>query len=156
MSFEGKSCPINGKKVNNTVIRIVAGQVMLLVMCNLYLKSHLIPFLLSIDFGLRAFGKGPFSTLKWNANIISKYFQLPDIKVDEAPKTFAASLGALMAFALFLATIFDLKLLSSFIELCFVIFAALESLFSVCVGCILYQKLSGFTKRFWNKKVPTS
>ena len=148
MRIEGKSCPINGKKINNTVVRLIAGQVLLFVSCSLYLKTEWIPLFLTVDFVLRIWKNGRYSPLKWNSILLSNYFQLPEIKVDEAPKKFAALLGGMMAFALFLATFFDLKFLSSFIELCFVIFAALESVFSVCVGCILYQKLSGFTHRF--------
>lgn len=138
----GKSCPISGKKVNETVVRIIALQVLILVLISMYLNLYIIPLFLVIDFYLRGFLNGKGSLLRLTALFISKSLNLSTHFVDEKPKQFAAKIGFLASLFLFVFQFLNFDLTALFIASALCFFASLESFFAICVGCILYQQFS--------------
>ncbi|MFN5983626.1 MAG: DUF4395 domain-containing protein [Fluviicola sp.] len=141
----GKSCPISGKKVNETVVRLIALQVLVLVLVSMYLNLYFIPLFLVIDFFLRGFLNGKGSVLRLIALFISKSLNLSAHFVDEKPKQFAAKVGFLASLILFVFQFQHFDLTALFIGSALIFFASLESFFAVCVGCILFQKFSHFS-----------
>jgi Domain of unknown function (DUF4395) len=141
----GKSCPISGKKVNETVVRMIALQVLVLVLISMYLNLYIIPLFLVIDFYLRGFLNGKGSLLRLSALFISKSLNLSAHFVDEKPKQFAAKIGFLASLFLFVFQFLNFDLTALFIASALCFFASLESFFAICVGCILYQQFSQFS-----------
>ena len=144
MEKTGLSCPVNGKQVNEIVIRLVAMQVIFIAATALYLQSAYVAALLWIDFGTRAFGFSQLSPLKYIAQKTVTHFQLGYKATDEAPKKFAAAIGfvvvGLLTFSLFFEWIIPSHIIGGFLLL----FAGLESIIGICVGCIAYQRLARF------------
>lgn len=140
----GLSCPVNDKQVNEIVIRLVAMQVIFIAATALYFQNSYIAVLLLVDFGLRAFGFGQLSPLKYIAQKTVTHFQLGYKATNEAPKKFAAKIGFFVV-ALFAGVLFiQIQWLSFAIGAGLVLFAILESGFGICVGCILYQQLARY------------
>lgn len=141
----GKNCPISGKKVNETVVRLIALQVLVLVLISMYLDLYVIPLFLVIDFYFRGFLNGKGSVLRLIALYLTKTFNLSAHFVDEKPKQFAAKVGFLASLILFIFQFLDFELTALFIASALCFFASLESFFAICVGCILYQQFSQFS-----------
>ena len=144
MEKTGLSCPVNGRQVNEIVIRLVAMQVIFAVVTALYFQSACIATLLWIDFGVRAFGFSHLSPLKYIAQKTVTHFQLGYKATDEAPKKFAAAVGFAVV-GLFLTLLFlEYVIPASIIGGLLILFAGLESVFGICVGCMIYQQFTRF------------
>lgn len=142
MEITGISCPVSGKQVNETIVRLVAAQVVILTGTSLITHQYWISAVLAIDFFLRAFTDRRYSVLKWNAFQLQKLFGLSYKFTDEAPKRFATGIGfAVMALLVF-CQLMDWNIFSTVTGGMLMIFASLESLLAVCVGCYLYQLIS--------------
>jgi hypothetical protein len=137
----GVSCPVNGVRVNESVVRLIAAQVIVLGLLAWWLEQPFITLFLLIDFGFRAFDVARFSLLRQVALGLSVLFKLPAKPTDAAPKQFAALLGLVVVASLLSAQLLDLQLIALIIIGLLVVFATLESVFSFCVGCIIYQLL---------------
>jgi len=141
------SCPVSAERVNENVIRIVAFMVAVIaIVCVVFSNYWAIVFLL-FDFALRAFTSGKFSLLKFIALKFSNALSLSPKMKDLAPKKFAATLGfgfCLLITALFLTGFYTTALICTAIM---IVFALLESLFAICVGCYIYSFLQVFTKK---------
>lgn len=145
METVGKSCPINGKKVNETVVRLIAGQVVLLTALSVLTGFYWITALLLVDFALRAFFQGKGSVLRITAGAIAGSLRLAPKPTDEAPKRFAASIGFSVVLSLLIIQFFEIPFAAYIIGGALIGFALLESVFAVCVGCIFYQQLTQFS-----------
>ncbi len=141
------SCPVSAERVNENVVRIIAFMVAVIaITCMVFSNYWAIVFLI-FDFALRAFTTGKFSLLKLIAIRISNAFSIPPKMKDLAPKKFAATLGfvfCLLITATFLFNFYTLALILTFIMM---VFALLESLFAICVGCYIYSFLQVFVKK---------
>lgn len=135
------SCPISAEKVNENVVRIIAFMVAVVaIFCAIFANYWATVFLI-VDFAARAFSSGKFSFLKFAAIKISNALSLKPIIKDLAPKKFAATLG--FGFCLLITAMFLLSFSTSALALTLVmiVFALLESLFAICVGCYVYSFL---------------
>ncbi|QNR85568.1 DUF4395 domain-containing protein [Pedobacter riviphilus] len=141
------SCPISAERINENVVRIIAFMVAVIaIACVVFSNYWAIVFLL-FDFALRAFTTGKFSVLKFIAIKISDGLSLSPKMKDLAPKKFAATLGfafCLLITAVFLFDFYNATLIFTSIM---IVFALLESLFAICVGCYIYSFLQIFTKK---------
>ncbi|WP_426328291.1 DUF4395 domain-containing protein [Pedobacter sp. R-06] len=141
------SCPVSAERVNENVVRIIAFMVAVIaITCVVYSNYWAIVFLL-FDFALRAFTIGKFSLLKFIAIKIADGLSLSPKMKDLAPKKFAATLGfgfCLLITAVFLFDFYNAALIFTSIM---IVFALLESLFAICVGCYIYSFLQIFTKK---------
>lgn len=144
MEKHGLSCPVNDKQVNEIAIRLVAMQVLFLAATALYFQNVYVAGLLWIDFGMRAFGFGQLSPLKYIAQKTVAHFQLGYKATNDAPKRFAATVG-FVVMGLFTCLLFlDYPIPANIIGGFLLLFAGLESLAGICVGCIMYQQLARF------------
>lgn len=116
------------------------------ITCIIFSNYWAIVFLI-FDFALRAFTTGKFSVLKFIAIKISDGLALSPKMKDLAPKKFAATLGfvfCLLITATFLLSFYTAALILTTIT---TVFAFLESLFAICVGCYIYSFLQVFVKK---------
>jgi Domain of unknown function (DUF4395) len=141
MESVGASCPVNGVRVDEHVVRLIAAQVIVLGVAAWWFEQPFITLFLLIDFGFRAFDAARFSLLRQLAFGLTVLFKLNPKPTDAAPKQFAALLGLVVIASLLLAQLIDLPLIALIVVGLLVIFATLESVFSFCVGCVIYQLL---------------
>lgn len=144
MEKAGISCPVNDKQVNEIVVRLIAMQVIFIGSAALYFQSWHIAGLLFADFGLRAFGFGQISPLKYIAQKSVTHFQLGYKATNEAPKKFAATVGFFVVGIFSLLLFLEFSISASIIGGFLLLFAVLESGFGICVGCMMYQQLARF------------
>ena len=133
------SCPISAERINENVVRIIAFMVAMIAICCISFSNYWAILFLAFDFGMRAFTDGKFSLMKFIAIKISKAMNLNPKMTDLAPKKFAATLG--FGFCLLISAVALLQLSSAALVLTSVllIFAMLEAIFAICVGCYVYS-----------------
>ncbi len=141
------SCPVSSERINENVIRIIAFLVMLIGIYSLLFVNFYVIVFLMVDFATRSFTSGKFSLLRFLAIKISSLFKLQVKLTDLAPKKFAATLG--FVFCLIISTFYLLNLPTVAIGLTIVllIFAKLESVFAICVGCHVYSLWQSIKKK---------
>lgn len=133
-------CPISDKKVKRSVVRITGFLTALTIVLYFITGSPIIPAFLVVDFYIRAYTNYPYSVLSIIAKSISQLVDKNPIIIDRAPKVFAARVGLLFSLAI-LAFAFIHPTTSIVIATILMGFALLESLFNVCMGCIVYHHL---------------
>ncbi|ARS38765.1 hypothetical protein CA265_03345 [Sphingobacteriaceae bacterium GW460-11-11-14-LB5] len=141
------SCPVSAERVNENVVRIIAFMVAVIAIACVVFSNYWAIVFLIFDFALRAFTSGKLSLLKFIAVKIANAFSLSPKMKDLAPKKFAATLGfgfCLLITAVFLFNYYNAALIFTSIM---TIFALLESLFAICVGCYIYSFLQVFAKK---------
>jgi len=141
------SCPISAERVNENVVRIIAFMVALIALACIAFSNYWAIVFLLIDFALRAFSSGKFSLLKIIALKISNVFSIPIKMKDLAPKKFAATLGFGFCLLITAVSLFDFYNSALIFTSIMIIFALLESLFAICVGCYIYSFLQIFSKK---------
>ena len=141
MERVGVSCPVNGTRINEHVVRLIAAQVIILGATAWWFEQPLITLFLLIDFGFRAFDGARFSLLRQLAFGLTLLFKLTPKPTDAAPKQFAALLGLLVIATFLFSQLIDLPITALIIVSLLIVFATLESVFSFCVGCVMYQLL---------------
>ncbi|WP_293303887.1 DUF4395 domain-containing protein [Pedobacter sp. UBA5917] len=141
------SCPVSAERVNENIVRIIAFMVALLAIASMIFSNYWAIVFLIFDFALRAFTTGRWSLLKFIAIKISNGLSLSPKMKDLAPKKFAATLGFVFCLLITASFLFDFYTLTLILTSIMTVFALLESLFSVCVGCHIYSFLQVFAKK---------
>jgi len=140
------SCPISAERINENVVRIIAFMVAVIAMFCLIFSNYWAMVFLLLDFAARAFSSGNLSLLKLVSMQIVKTLALKPKMKDLAPKKFAATLGfgfSLLITAMFL---FNFSIAAMAFTSIMIVFALLESLFAVCVGCYVYSFIQTFKR----------
>ncbi len=142
------SCPISGEQRDNTTVRVVAGFVFAiagLALLTAWLFSVRIAAVitgsLALDFIIRAFARPRYSPLAALSRGIASGFNLPRKMVDSAPKVFAARIGVIFTVTATVLYAGNLLYGGSAVLVILLLCAALESLFSFCLGCRMYSLL---------------
>jgi len=131
-------CPVSDEKTNERLTRLNAFFVVLLALLSFIINTPIFLVFLVIDFFLRAFTKGKYSPLCLFSRAILKLLNLSEIKIDKAPKIFAARMGFLMTTVITLLFIMNFNVAAMVVAGILVSFATLEFAFGVCVGCMIY------------------
>ncbi|MCX3266785.1 DUF4395 domain-containing protein [Pedobacter agri] len=135
------SCPISAERINENVVRIIAFVVAIIAICCITFSNYWAILFLTFDFGMRAFTNGKLSLLKFSAIKISKAMHLNPKMTDLAPKKFAATLGFIFCLLITATLIFNFATVAIILTSIMAVFALLESVFAVCVGCYVYTFL---------------
>ena len=142
METVGLSCPVSGIQTNETVVRLVAAQVLVSVGISAITGFYWLTAFVLLDFALRAFANGKGSLLKFSAKRFATAFKLMPKPTDEAPKLFAARVGFVVLTAMLVFQVTGQSIMGSIAAVGIITFAFLESIFAFCVGCVLYQFLA--------------
>ncbi len=134
-------CPVSNEKVNENVVRLTALWIVLILGVFLLIQSPVIPFLLAIDFYIRAFTRLKSSPLSWVSKQLVKIIPLEKNLIDKAPKIFAARIGFVFSVAILLFSLFSLTVLTITTTFVLVLFAFLECGLNFCAGCWVYTYL---------------
>lgn len=136
-----QACPVNSETVNNRVVRLVAGQVVVLAVALIIRPAWWLAFLLAADFLLRALGQRRFSPLGFVGRTLAAALGLEPQPVNAAPKQFAAKIGIGFALATGTLALLGFTLASRIVVAGLLGAASLEALLGFCVGCQIYQLL---------------
>jgi hypothetical protein len=131
-------CPISSLRVNESVVRGVAFAIALIAGLYAYTGNVYLILLLLVDFYIRAFTTLRYSPTSWLIGRVVQTLELPVVLIDKAPKLFAARVGFLFSVTILLLY-FVHPLSSVVISLVLIIFALLEAVFNICVGCLVYS-----------------
>jgi len=132
-------CPVDGTKVNEPTVRIVAGLVIVLASVGLVFQSPYIFAFLAYDFAVRGFDKRDWSPLRYVGIKLTNLFELKEHLIDAAPKRFAAKVGLLFSVTLVILSFLQLSTSAYVVGEILLLCAFLESVFAYCLGCEVYS-----------------
>ena len=139
--FTNIICPVSSEKVDSHVSRLTVFINDALMVYFLISLQPIAIYIVTIDYGIRALGFNQYSPLCLIASLIIKTTRATPKMVDKAPKIFASRLGFICAVmgSLFISS--NMPTASRGIIGMFVVLATLDSVFDLCVGCIIYNYL---------------
>ena len=139
-----KSCPVSLRTIDNTVSRLNAMSIALLLI--LFLLSHSVALLglVIYDFVIRLFGDKRFSFSQQLSLLLQKHYALKKEPIDAGAKRVAAFMGLFMAFLLLVLNYFDLDIGLYVVGGFFLLCAGMEFLVSFCLGCEVYYIFKKF------------
>lgn len=124
--------------IDEQMVRLIAAQVALVTILSLVFNSVFPIFLLLADFALRAFTVQP-APLAAVARIIADLLQLKPKPIFAAPKKFAAALGFVCTIVILVFLILHYHTAVYIASGALILFALLESVFRICLGCYVYN-----------------
>ncbi|MCW3124697.1 MAG: putative rane protein [Bacteroidetes bacterium] len=131
--------PIIGPdRLNENAVRLVAAQVLLFAVLTLITGWAVFPIYLTIDFFLRAFTKvkPPFALI---AQRLAKLLKLEVKPIYAPPKKFAAGIGFVFSITISGLFLGSQPEAANILTGVLAVFATLESVFSICAGCYVYD-----------------
>ncbi|RFZ90949.1 DUF4395 domain-containing protein [Mucilaginibacter conchicola] len=137
-------CPIDGVKVDETRVRVVAFFVILFAVAVLVTGNPVLPAILLFDFALRGLNLQPYSPLALIAGQVVKLLNLKSKLTDRGPKRFAALMGAIFSAIILTLLLFGLVLEAKIVTSVLLVFAGLESFAGFCAGCYVYTWMKAF------------
>lgn len=140
-------CPISEKTVDESVVRLNAALVVLLVVVFGITQSIIPLMVLVFDFFVRAIDFSACSPLRLISLGIVKLFSVGRNPVNAGPKIFAARLGFAMVLSILLLNLFGSDMLSLLLAGMLVLLSFLEAGFGLCVACKIYPVLHKLTYR---------
>ncbi len=129
------------KKVNSSVVRLVAGQVFLLSLLFVFTRQPLFAGILVIDFAIRALGYPLFSPLALAGRLLSDSIHMKPKPVFFHPKRFAAAIGFFLSLTALILLSAGAVFWSVAVTALLLFFSFLESFFGFCAGCKIYAFL---------------
>lgn len=132
------TCPVSGKKINESVARIAALITIGITLAGVILKSPVILIALGLDFALRAFTNGNYSPIKYTSKQLFKLSWLSEKIGDAAPKKFAAGIGFVFALAIAALQLSHFYLAANLAAAALLFCASLEAFAAYCLGCVIY------------------
>lgn len=132
-------CPISTEKADSSISRLTVFINAALMIAFLLTLKPILLYIVTLDYGIRAFGYTSYSPLCKISTFVSKMLKWKIKMVDKAPKMFASRLGLICAV---LGTIFisiDMPFASIAIIGLFAVLALLDSVANLCVGCMIYN-----------------
>ncbi len=134
--------------IDENVVRLIALQVIMIVFTSLRWQLGFPLFVLFADFVLRAFTGQP-SPLAAVAKVIVDLLKLQAKPQLATPKKFAAGIGSVLSLSLFILVSCHQYQTAKMIGSIIILFALLEAVFKICVGCYIFNL---FVAPFKNKK----
>lgn len=124
--------------VEENTVRIIAAEVVVITAVTLVTQYYVLAILLGLDFAIRSFTYLP-SPLALFAKAIKHRIDLKSIPIFAAPKKFAAGIGAVFSFTIFILFYLGLDVAAHAVGGILIFCAVLESAFKICIGCYVYN-----------------
>ena len=134
-------CPVSPERVAEHIPRINALLVIFTIGLYFIFNTWFLPLLLVIDFFIRGFGNAHYSPLARLSAFISRRLDLKSSMIDKAPKIFAARLGFVLSAVILLVHLLTSGTGMFVLAGGLALFAGLECVFNICVGCYIYSWL---------------
>lgn len=139
--FDDLVCPISNIRIDRNVVRVNGLITTLLLVAYVVTRSPWIAVPVGLDYALRARMSGPTSPMAHFATFVARTLGVPYRAMDKAPKVFASRIG--VCFALGAAiTHFVAPAVAPWLAGTLAVFTALESVFDLCVGCVVYTYIA--------------
>ncbi len=139
--FKNIVCPISSDKVDSNVSRFTVFINAVLMIIFLITLQPIPLYLVTIDYGIRAFGYNNYSPICKLSTVIINSITSQTKMVDKAPKVFASRLGFICAVLGVVFISMGMTLASTIVIAMFTVLAILDSVFNFCVGCLIYHTL---------------
>lgn len=139
--FDNIICPISNKKVDSNVSRLTVFLNAVLMTVFLVTLNPILLFIVTLDYGIRAWGFNQYSPLCILSGIVVKLLKLETKMVDKAPKMFASRLGFICAAFGVVFIALNMPIAAMVVIALFDVLAILDSVFNFCVGCLIYHHL---------------
>ncbi len=144
MANNNLECPVDFVLVNENKARLTALSVFLLAAAYALTTYWIFAAFLVIDFFLRALNFGKYSLLNLLSDVWIRLFSIKNKPIDRAPKTFAAQIGFLLIYSIFILHSFGQVTIALYLNAVLLLFSFLESAFGFCAGCYAYTFLKKF------------
>ena len=131
-------CPIDGTRINEPTVRVVAFLVVITTIVGIVFQSPVIFLLLAADFLIRGFYNKQWSVFRSIGVRITDVFDFKPKLIDAGGKKFSAKIGFLITASLAISSIFEWYIALTVLGAVLIFFATLESAFAYCVGCRIY------------------
>jgi len=135
-------CPIGPSNVDQTIVRGVAFLTLCSVAIFLAYDLDFILVYLLFDFFMRGFLSRKLSVFVWLAQRFARAFACKIEPVNAEPKVFAARIGFIACLLVLICKGLDLGVLAYSLSTVLMLAAAMESFFSVCLGCHIYTLIN--------------
>ena len=142
------SCPVIFKKINQNVVRVMAGLVCTIAVIFIISPQLWLLTLLLYDFLVRSLDYKKASPLFYGARIIANMLKLEKIEIDAGPKEFALKIGFVFVLISFIMFALGEAMAAVLVVGVLLVCAFLEVTFNYCIGCQIYIILKKFTKLF--------
>ena len=127
---------------NETSARLVAGGVVLISVAFLLTNSTLILVALTYGFAARVVSGPAFSPLAlFVTRVVTPKLNFNHKFVPGPPKRFAQTIGFIFAATALTLTLLDYSLSAKLVIAALIFAATLESVFAICLGCIMFSFL---------------
>ena len=135
-------CPIGSASIDQTIVRGVAFLVLCSISLFLACGFDFILVYLVFDFFMRGFVSRNLSLFVILVGSYTRFFSCRTEAVNAAPKVFAARIGFIMSLLILLCNVSELQYLVYVLGGFLLLASALESFFSICLGCHIYALIN--------------
>jgi hypothetical protein len=130
-------CPISNVRIDRNVVRTNGLITTLLLLAYVLTLQPWIIVPVGLDYVLRTLMRGPTSPMTLLAREVARRLRLPYRAMDKAPKVFASRIGVCFAMGAAVAH-FIAPAVAPWLAGALAVFTTLESVFDLCVGCVVY------------------
>lgn len=130
-------CPISNVRIDRNVVRTNGLITTGLLVAYVYTRWPWIIVPVGLDYVLRAMMNGPTSPMAHFAGVVARALHLPFRAMDKASKVFASRIGVCFAMGAAI-THFVAPTVAPWLAGALAVFTTLESVFDLCVGCVVY------------------
>lgn len=134
-------CPISNVRIDRNVVRVNGLITTLCLVAYVNTRAPWIIVPIGLDYVLRAAASAPTSPMTRLARAAARAIRLPYREMDQAPKIFASRIGTFFALGAAIAH-FIAPAASPWLAGTLAAFTTLESVFDLCVGCVVYTYLA--------------
>lgn len=132
-------CPISIERIDSNVSRLTVFLNVVLMLAFMFTLQSAFIYIVAIDYFIRAALDVKYSPIRWVSLGIINGLHLKKKPIDLAQKIFASRLGFLCAFASSILIAFNQTAASVYVAGFLMILSTLDSVFNLCVGCLIYN-----------------
>lgn len=134
-------CPVSNVRIDRNVVRTNGLITTLLLVTYVVLPTAWIAVPVGLDYVLRAQMHAPASPMTRVAQGVARVLRLPPRPMDKASKVFASRIGVCFAMGVALCHV-AAPAVARWLAGTLAVFTALESVFDLCVGCVVYTHVA--------------
>lgn len=131
-------CPVSDKQINANLSRFNAGFTVLMSIGYILSSSWVFALIMAADFVLRNLCEGKLNPVIKLNNYLISVIQINNELINAGPKIFAARVGLALSVLVLGFSIAGFPVAAIFFAGILGLFSFLESVFHICVACILY------------------
>lgn len=143
-------CPVSSEKIDSNVSRLTVFINVVSLAAFLLTLNPVFGYIVAIDYFIRAFLSGKYSPLRFISLQTIKALRLTEKPINIAQKIFASRLGFLCILASVVLLHLQFILAAYIVGGMLLVLAIADSVFDLCVGCLIYNYI---VYPFYSKKM---